>query len=384
MRSAGNKSLQVDMRYSLGHSMSTALFICACAPALLILAWIHRQDRLAEPKKVVWITILLGGLVTIPIIVAELSLSWIFGVTDMAQLHSYGEVALTAFVIAAIVEEIGKFIVLWFYAARHSAFDEPMDGIVYGVSASLGFALVENVLYVFMDEQGFAIAIARALTAVPMHAICGVLMGSCIGIAKLKPTRRGVWLACGLFGAIACHGLYDFGAFGTQYANSIESNAGAAFGVLLLLATLLLGGLFAVLAIARFRRDQERAILSGAGDVELIPPQIQSAAPKLPMAALLMTSGGCVLFILFLILAVNLSNRQADGEQVAELENVIGGVFLIMVSVVLAAIALSITSLVRQPRWRAGSIVALVVSTLLVLMCISLVILGMLMNSETG
>ena len=363
--------------------MSLALFICACAPALLILAWIHRQDRLAEPKKVVWITILLGGLVTIPIIVAELSLSWIFGV-DMAQPHSYGEAALTAFVIAAIVEEIGKFIVLWFYAARHSAFDEPMDGIVYGVSASLGFALVENVLYVFTNEQGFAVAIVRALTAVPLHAICGVLMGTCIGIAKFKPTQRGVWLACGLVGAIACHGLYDFGAFGTQYANSIESNSGAAFGVLLLLATLLLGGLFAVLAIARFRRDQERAILSSGGEVELIPPQIQSAAPKLPMAALLMTSGGCVLFILFLMLAVNLSIRQADGEQVAELENVVGGVFLIMVPVVLAAIALSITSLVRQPRWRAGSIVALVVSTLLVLMCISLVILGMLMNSEAG
>ena len=124
--------------------------------------------------------------------------------------------------------------------------------------------------------------------------------------------------------------------------------------------------------------------MSGGGEVELIPPQIQSAAPKLPMAALLMTSGGCVLFILFLILAVNLSNRQADGDQVAELENVIGGVFLIIVPVVLAAIALSITSLVRQPRWRAGSIVALVVSTLLVLMCVSLVILGMLMNSQTG
>ena len=70
--------------------------------------------------------------------------------------------------------------------------------------------------------------------------------------------------------------------------------------------------------------------------------------------------------------------------RVNQLRNVIGGVFLIMVSVVLGAIALSITSLVRQPRWRAGSIAALVVSTLLGLMCLSLVILGMLMNSQTG
>ena len=55
----------------------------------------------------------------------------------------------SSFLTAAWVEELLKFLVLYFIVLRRSEFNEPMDGIVYGVTVSLGFATYENYSYVF-------------------------------------------------------------------------------------------------------------------------------------------------------------------------------------------------------------------------------------------
>ena len=75
---------------------------------------------------------------------------------------------VNAFFGASIPEESFKYLVLTRYAMRRSSFDEPMDGLVYGVAASLGFATFENILYV--SGGGLGVAVLRALTAVPLHA----------------------------------------------------------------------------------------------------------------------------------------------------------------------------------------------------------------------
>ena len=76
--------------------------------------------------------------------------------------------------------------IIVFYCTRRTAFDEPMDGLVYGVAASLGYAAWENIDYVFIFYRSiwkliynpsFKVAIFRAFSAVPLHALCGVMMG---------------------------------------------------------------------------------------------------------------------------------------------------------------------------------------------------------------
>jgi RsiW-degrading membrane proteinase PrsW (M82 family) len=83
-----------------------------------------------------------------------------------------------------------------------------MDGIVYAVSASLGFATAENVMYVM--SLGIGTGITRAFLAVPGHALFGALMGSYIGRAKFNPIKETKLLTTGVVLAIFCHGLYDF------------------------------------------------------------------------------------------------------------------------------------------------------------------------------
>ena len=89
------------------------------------------------------------------------------------------EVCSPRLFVAAIPEEFVKLAILVGYNMRHHAFDEPMDGIVYGVVASLGFATLENMLFVF--EGGISVAVSRAFTAVPLHAFVGAIMGYYVG-----------------------------------------------------------------------------------------------------------------------------------------------------------------------------------------------------------
>jgi RsiW-degrading membrane proteinase PrsW (M82 family) len=101
-----------------------------------------------------------------------------------------------------------KFVVVVYYCSRLKIFNERMDGMVYGAVASLGFAAMENVLYVTLGD--LTLAMTRALTAVPCHAFLGAIMGYYVGQARFDSRNRTRLLATGLLLVILLHGLYDF------------------------------------------------------------------------------------------------------------------------------------------------------------------------------
>jgi len=185
--------------------MSFALLASALIPSLLLIWYFHSRDVYPEPKKVVLATFLLGVLIIIPTLIVAAPIAWLLKQADIGP-YLYG--ASTAFFVAAIPEELLKFSVLFLYASRHREFDEPMDGIVYGVVASLGFATLENVLYT--ATGGMTVAIARSITAVPAHAFMGAIMGYYVGQARFGAGGDGRGLMFkALFWPILLHGLYD-------------------------------------------------------------------------------------------------------------------------------------------------------------------------------
>jgi RsiW-degrading membrane proteinase PrsW (M82 family) len=152
-------------------------------------------------------TFLLGVAATIPVIAIGLPLSLLQPPPVLPIRAAF----FAAFVTAAIPEEFLKFLVLVGYSARRRCFDEPMDGLVYGAAAALGFAALENVLYVM--DGGWATALLRAVTAVPMHAAAGAMIGYGISMARFGSRgRSAIWE--GFLAAVAVHGTYDFALFG--------------------------------------------------------------------------------------------------------------------------------------------------------------------------
>lgn len=179
--------------------------ICGAAallPSIFLLRYFIKSDRFPEPTDVLMKTFFYGILIALPVIVAEFLVSMAFeGVGGPAT-----QALINAFLVAALCEEAFKFLVLHRYCARHEAFDEPMDAVVYGAVASLGFATLENVLYV--SEGGMATAVVRAFTAVPAHASFGALMGYYYAKVHFNQNGRPNYVAA-LLTPIIVHGLYD-------------------------------------------------------------------------------------------------------------------------------------------------------------------------------
>ncbi len=115
---------------------------------------------------------------------------------------------LTAFALVAPTEEVLKFLAIKLSIYNNVEFDEVMDGIVYCVASSLGFATIENIFYVF--KYGIGTGFLRAFLSVPAHAFFGALMGYYIGKAKLDKPREKNLIFKGVLFAILAHGLFDF------------------------------------------------------------------------------------------------------------------------------------------------------------------------------
>ena len=88
-------------------------------------------------------------------------------------------------------------------------FNEKFDGIVYAVSVALGFATIENLFYVFSNNS-LQVGLLRAFTAIPAHAIFGIVMGFYLGLARFSQNKKGRWLLMALFLPWLLHGIYDF------------------------------------------------------------------------------------------------------------------------------------------------------------------------------
>jgi hypothetical protein len=179
------------------------LVAAAVLPSLLLVWFFHARDTFPEPPRTLWATFGFGCLSVIPAVALAIAIE-----PALATMHAWSGAAVQAFVLAALCEEAAKLSVLLGYSFRHSAFDEPMDGIVYGATASLGFATLENTLYVV--QGGFALALARGLLSVPGHATYGAVMGYYVGRARFDRGRRWRLVSLGLLAAVALHGWYDF------------------------------------------------------------------------------------------------------------------------------------------------------------------------------
>jgi len=184
----------------------------AVAPALALLLYYYRQDRARpEPKGLLFKVFVGGLLMTVAAVPLEFLLSRL---GDLLPAHALLLAAFRAFVVSALVEESLKLAVVMQVAFRHRSFDETVDGVVYAVVASLGFACLENVLYV--TGGTLATALTRAVTAVPLHAAASGLMGYFVGQARFAPRGQPGLLRKGLAIAVLIHGSYNFLLFAAE------------------------------------------------------------------------------------------------------------------------------------------------------------------------
>lgn len=222
---------------------SLILFILAIIPAVALCIYIYRKDRTEkEPVALLLKLFLLGALITVPTSIVE-------GITEPVingMFSVYGEVDSLPFSLyviyqfiyntfgIALVEEGMKWFVMTRTTRKNSNFNSLFDGVIYSVFVSLGFAALENIMYIFNSDSfadGFSIALARFFTSVPGHMFFSVAMGYCYsmwhvyelarqcesayvsnGIVRQKgmPFDGEKWLRRSIIYPTAIHGIWDF------------------------------------------------------------------------------------------------------------------------------------------------------------------------------
>lgn len=191
--------------------------LAAVAPAIILAIIMIRKDKQSDP--IGWLLAAVGlGILCGP---AVLLIGYL-ALPDIPT-DTFSGAFLSSFINAAIPEEGLKFAALYFLVKRCKHFDEMFDGIVYAVCIGMGFAGLENVLYLFGAEDAWvSVGIARALMAVPMHYFFAIIMGTFFSLGWFDKKNRKVYMTAALVLPIIVHGTYDTLCFSTGLNENVS------------------------------------------------------------------------------------------------------------------------------------------------------------------
>jgi RsiW-degrading membrane proteinase PrsW (M82 family) len=207
-------------------------FAFGVLPSIIWLLYYLAKDLHPEPKKMILEVFLLGMLSTVPVFFIQLGLSFmvkslaVFGLPPLLL-----EITKWFFVIA-FVEEIFKYLVVRLTIFKSGELDEPLDIMLYMVVAALGFAALENILYLFSPVANvisfdiivrttITISFIRFVGATFLHTLCSALLGYFLAIATLRGIKGPRIALMGIISATLLHGLYDFSIMSLHYPLNI-------------------------------------------------------------------------------------------------------------------------------------------------------------------
>lgn len=197
------------------------VLLSALAPVAVALWYIFKKDS-TQPEPAKWLAkaFWFGVLSALLSFVFSLPLGAIFGLELDAEVYpSIFDAFADAFLLAAIPEELAKFIMLWLLLRKNQYFDEKFDGIVYAVCIGMGFAGIENVMYLaggIEDDSWIGIGISRALFSIPGHFLFAVLMGYYYSLYYWGIDHTLKAKAMILVAPVLAHGLFDGILFSMQ------------------------------------------------------------------------------------------------------------------------------------------------------------------------
>lgn len=177
-----------------------AIALSAVAPGFALLSYFYLRHELeAEPLGYVIRSFVAGAILVFPIMFVQYAFEEEGVLTGPF---------LKAYVATALLEEFFKWFMIYYTIYIHKVFDDYYDGILYAVACSLGFATLENFLYLWVYDS-LEIAIWRAILPVSGHALFAVAMGFCLGRAK-HSVHEHLWLFVAVIAATLLHGTFDF------------------------------------------------------------------------------------------------------------------------------------------------------------------------------
>lgn len=189
--------------------MKISLLILAISPVIACLLWIYLKDTYEkEPINILCKYFILGVLVSGFSIIIEKVL------IDINNFNGYTYILYMSFIVASLTEEGLKFLILIPTLLKEKHYNEKLDGIIYSVFLSLGFAAIENIIYLFFEDISLAyeVGIVRSIISIPAHIIFAINMGYYISKYKFSSNnnQKKKYIVIAILLPFLIHGLFDF------------------------------------------------------------------------------------------------------------------------------------------------------------------------------
>jgi len=173
--------------------MLLLVIVLGILPSVVWLFFFLQEDIHPEPKRLILKTFLVGGLMALPVVALQ------FLTQDVLSFFNLKNIIISIIVLA-LIEEVFKFIAAYWVTYKNPEFNEPIDAMIYMITAALGFAMVEN-LFIMGNSFGFSTIALRFIGATLLHSLASGLLGYYWAKANLS---------FGLFLAVLVHSLFNY------------------------------------------------------------------------------------------------------------------------------------------------------------------------------
>lgn len=212
----------------LDFSKLFVVLLTTILPSVLMLSLILYSDRKSrEPLPMILICILSGAFtICFSLIIDKLIVT--LNIVNASMFPSQNSYSVYRIMVLAGVEEYAKLLVLHLFLYKNKSYDDIYDGFVYSSIIALSFSVIETTLYVFREptfSEMTSLAILRNFTSIPLHIVCGIIMGYFISLQKFSKTRKRklLYLVLSLFIPTLVHTIYNvfFSVVLMDYSSSI-------------------------------------------------------------------------------------------------------------------------------------------------------------------
>ncbi|MEK7624531.1 MAG: PrsW family glutamic-type intramembrane protease [Patescibacteria group bacterium] len=199
--------------------MAFLMMLLGILPGLVWILFYLQEDPHPEPKHLILLSFVVGGLMAVPVFVIQLLTK---DLLDFLNIRN----VIVLIIVLALIEEFFKFTAAFWVTNKNSEFNEPIDAMIYLITAALGFATIENILFIghalktVSLTTAFSTAALRFIGATLLHALASGLMGYywAIGIIKKSLLKNIIY---GLFLAGLIHSVFNYLISEFQSANFI-------------------------------------------------------------------------------------------------------------------------------------------------------------------
>ena len=203
------------------------IYFYSILPIIIIAIFIYNKDKHKEPLKLL-IELFIGGLLsTFLVLLITIILKIIYPkVTIINTSISNIQLFINIFITIGLTEELSKWLVTYKLSYHNKEFDELYDIIIYSVFVSLGFATLENILYVTTSNTAVSTALIRGIFSIPAHTSLGIIMGSFLGLSKIAEMNKNYYekkqnILYSILIPVELHTIYDFCSITNNYYLSI-------------------------------------------------------------------------------------------------------------------------------------------------------------------